>query len=68
MTTYEDIYSFNVIDEIKKGNQVFVVDRLQALVHHVNMLNADALVSMIKSEEDGRYKFWKVIGEGEEED
>lgn len=64
MKTYKDIYSFNVIDEIKKGHQVFVVDHLRALVHSANSMDAESLIAKISSEEKNRYAFWKV----EEED
>ena len=64
MTIYEDVYSFKVVDEIQKGNNVYVVDRLKALVRCANTMVAEDLLWMIFSEEKGRYAFWKA----EEED
>lgn len=64
MKIYTDVYSWSVIDEIQKGNNVYVVDRLKALVHCANTMVAEDLLWMIFSEEKGRYAFWKV----EEED
>ena len=60
MRIYTDIYSFNVIDEIKNGAQVYVVDRLNAVAYRANVMDAEILIAMIYSEEKNRYAFWKV--------
>ena len=59
MIVYTDIYSFNVIDEIKNGADVFMVDRLVPFVHSTNEMNAGDLIRCIYSEEKDDMLFIK---------
>jgi hypothetical protein len=55
---YEEISPYWVIDEIKKGKKVYVLDRKLKNVASVNEATVQDVVTVIKSEEDGRYVFW----------
>ena len=68
MEKYKSIYSFNVIDEIKHGANVCMLDRKEMEVECVeNMEVGDfASVLAISEKEKDRFEFWKVIKEGEE--
>lgn len=60
MKIYTDVYTWSVIDEIKNGADVFMVDRLVPLVHSANEMEAGALIHCIHTEERGRYTFYKI--------
>ena len=63
---YENVYSFRVIDEIKAGNTVYVLDRLKALTSRVNSMATVDAIDMIYAEDEERYLFWKITDdEGE---
>lgn len=59
-TIYTDVYDFNVIDEIKRGSEVYVVDRFIGEVLRANTTKAEQLIEMVYSNEDSRYNFWKL--------
>jgi hypothetical protein len=57
---YKEIYSFEVVDAIKKGEKVFVLDKQY---HSVTLLNDEQIsvfFELIKkvSEDDNRYLLW----------
>lgn len=55
---FKTIYPCWVIDEIRKGNKVYVLDRKLKKVYTVNDANVQDVVTVIESEEKNRYEFW----------
>ena len=57
---YRDFYAFWAIDEVKKGNTVYVLDRQTKTVEVLNEMTVDKAMAVINSaEEDSkRYEFW----------
>ena len=55
---YETVSSYWVIDEIKRGKKVFVLDRKLKKIHTVNDAAISDVIASITSEEKGRYVFW----------
>lgn len=58
MVRYETIRSYWVIDEIKNGKKVYVLDRKNRTVHLVNVAPVGDVIKAIESEEEGRYIYW----------
>lgn len=56
--SYEEIYSFNVIDAVKEGKQVYVLDRKTKEVIYVNGMEVFDLCEILKSTKKNRYEFW----------
>lgn len=70
MKTYKDIYSFRVLEEIKAGKTVFVVDRHARNttngIREANTMYAENLIHIIESDNSNhRYDFF-VIEDKEE--
>ena len=55
---YISVYPYWVIDEIKKGNTVYVLDRKTLTVSKVNGWNIQNVIRAIESQEKNRYEFW----------
>lgn len=55
---YISVDHYWVIDEIKKGNKVYVLDRKFKKVSTVNDASVQDVVTVIESEEKNRYEFW----------
>ena len=62
MTTYKDVYSYRIIDEIKNGKRVYAVDRKLAELFVVNSLEMDEFAILLhRAEADSdRYIFWMI--------
>lgn len=62
MTKYESVYDFNVLDEIKSGETIFLLDRAENDVGWVNDMSIDSLVKVFKHDnKDNRYEFYKEV-------
>lgn len=58
---YKTVYPCWVIDEIEKGNEVYVLDRSTHTVESVNDMTVRRAVGLIEAaekSENGRYEFW----------
>ena len=57
---YRDFYAFWVIDEVKKGERVYVLDRQTKTVEVVNEMTVDKAAAVINSAvvDSNRYAFW----------
>lgn len=69
MTTYKVINAWYVIDEIKKGNKVYMLDRQNQSVALINDMDAQSAISIIEAKDEAkRYSFWtcEEVGEIEE--
>lgn len=68
MGKYVNVYWFNVIAEVQKGKEVFVIDRLIHEVLAVGTLPVKTLANILtlceKEEHFGRYEFYYVEEEG----
>lgn len=72
MSKIETIYSFQVLDKIKKGEQVYMVDRFERSLCTANrMRTQDLLECLVLAEiEESRFDFWvenNTESEGENE-
>ena len=67
---YKSIYPCWVIDEIRKGKRIFVLDRKMKSISYVNDASVEDVVRAIDSAEaeNGRYDFWYEDDESEEDD
>lgn len=59
MATYKTIYSFNVLDAIKEGKQVRVLDKEKDTVLNASEMRGSYLVEAIY-EDSNRFEFWEV--------
>ena len=65
---YKTIYYFMVEDEIKKGEDVYCLDKQEKDVLHVNQLNYEYAIKLINDAKDNdRYEFWKETQKDAEE-
>lgn len=61
MKTFENVYSWSVIDEIKNGRLVYCLDREEQKVFCVNDIPVENYVAILKycrEEDTNRYLFW----------
>lgn len=58
--TYKTIYHFLVLDEIKKGETVYCLDRKAREVYCVNELTVNDTVAMLNAEgiKPDRFEYW----------
>lgn len=59
---YIDIYSFQVIRELEKGNTVYILDKFTNEIFNAATIRAIDLLSVIKTAEENkndRFYFWK---------
>lgn len=62
MTKYESVYDFNVLDEIKSGKTIFLLNRATNDVKWVNNMSVNSLVKVFKHDnKDNRYEFYKEV-------
>ena len=66
MTKYEKVYSFNVFDEIKKGEKVYLIDRAKlnssSIVICVNETSTATICKAVEyNNDDNRFEFYKVV-------
>lgn len=58
---FKPIYSFDVMKEIKKGNEVFILDRAACEVYDTTeMTVTDFVFAITSKDEENRYAFWIV--------
>jgi hypothetical protein len=62
MEKYVNVYDFKVVDEISKGETIYVVDRQMRVVGTVNELSINEVFKILDNAElgNGRYDFYKV--------
>lgn len=61
MEKYKIIYPFEAIEYIKRGKEVFCLDREECQVLSVNDLCVNEFADIIKEKDTaGRYEFWIV--------
>ena len=62
MYKYERVYNFNVIDEIAKGIDVYLIDKSIADVSCANDLPSKEVAHAIKHDNnDNRFEFYKAV-------
>ena len=71
MVKYEDVYKWNVLDEVQKGNEVFVINK--ALygrsdgISKINKMNTGEVLSILADDnESKKYCFYKIVKERKE--
>lgn len=57
---YKTVYPCWVIDEVKNGKVVFVLDKLLMKVAVVNEMRLDDVIRITENGEENRYEFWYV--------
>lgn len=57
---YKTVYPCWVIDEVKNGKVVFVLDKLLMKVAVVNEMRLDDVIRITENGEENRYEFWHV--------
>jgi hypothetical protein len=68
---YKTVYPRWVLDDIQEGNEVFVLDKSTHSVAVVNDMTVRAVLGLIEAAEkstNGRYVFWYVETEENEND
>ena len=59
MATYKEVYKWNVIDEIGKGKQVYMLDRQNQSVALINDMDAQSAIKIVNCKDnENRYDFW----------
>ena len=60
MANYEVIFPFEVIEKVRKGEQVNVVDREKEELWNVNSLTLDEFAEILNAAENNvlRFEFW----------
>ena len=61
---YKSVYPRWVLDDIKSGKRVYVLDKQTQVVHTMNELSLSTALKITESPEDGRYEFWYEVYEG----
>lgn len=62
MRKYESVCNSDVLDEIKSGESVFLLNRATNDVRWVNNMSVDSLVKVFKHDnKDNRYEFYKKV-------
>lgn len=62
MRKYESVCNSDVLDEIKSGESVFLLNRATNDVRWVNNMSVDSLVKVFKHDnKDNRYEFYKEV-------
>lgn len=61
MRTYKDIYSFQTIDEIKNGKDVYVVDKENMKIYYLNGMTTEEFVYVVNCDNrNDRFSFYVV--------
>lgn len=60
--TYRTVYSFDVIDLIRQGNDVYMLDRLKHAVECVTNMEVGDFACILETskEEPTRFEFWVI--------
>lgn len=72
MNKYVNVFWFNVVDKVKEGHEVFVIDRELHEIFTVSTLPVKTMVGIFanceKEEYYGRYEFYYISEEENKED
>jgi hypothetical protein len=62
---FKTIYHFTVMDEIRKGNTVYCLDKANRCVLTMNSLSFDDAIKILDEAEERHYsyEFWKEVEE-----
>lgn len=55
---FRKVYPWNVIDEVRGGKVVFVLDKKLKKIAAVNTVQLQDVIRVTESEEENRYDFW----------
>lgn len=62
MKKFKTVFAFDVIDEVAKGTEVFLIDRCAEEIECVNDSSLSEIVSALKGDNnDNRFEFYKVV-------
>lgn len=62
MIKYESVCNSDVLDEIKSGETIFLLDRATSDVSWVNNMSVDSLVKVFRHDnKDNKYEFYKKV-------
>lgn len=62
MIKYESVCNSDVLDEIKSGETIFLLNRATNGVRWVNDMSVDSLIKVFKHDnKDNRYEFYKEV-------
>lgn len=67
MLKYVEVPQSNVIDEIKAGTEVNMLDKQEDRLDYVNYMYMGTVLEIL-ADKSGRYYFWKVEYEDDEEE
>lgn len=63
MAMYKLVYNFEVLDKLRSGGEVYVLDRESRSVSRMSKLNVIEVVKIIDHDnKDNRYEMWETIG------
>ena len=63
MAMYKLVYNFEVLDKLRSGGEVYVLDRESRSVSRMSKLNVIEVVKIIDHDsKDNRYEMWEAIG------
>jgi hypothetical protein len=65
---YRKVYPWNVIDEVRGGKVVFVLDKKLKKIAAINTVQLQDVIRVTESEEENRYDFWYEEKEPETEE
>lgn len=60
-TKYRDISQFCVAEEVRKGNEVRILDKLIEKVYRAENMTAMEYINMIEDDNYSRYECWVVV-------
>lgn len=55
---YKTIYLFEILNAVKEGKQVYVLDRKIKIIHNANTMPVNKLALILSDEEKSRYEAW----------
>lgn len=61
MTVYKDIYGFQAMDEIRKGTDVYVIDKGNREIYCMNTMRVADFINIVnRDNNDNRFSFYIV--------
>lgn len=57
-----NIYPYEAIEEVEKGNKVYYVDKITCRVSNSEDVNVPSFIKAVRSKESNRYEFWVLEG------
>ena len=62
MKTYKAVYEFEVLDKLRNGVEVYVLDKKSGTTYRMSKLNVMNVLDAIDHDNsDNRYEFWEEI-------